>query len=192
MAQRIGLYGGTFDPVHIGHLLVAQAALEELALDQLVFIPAGRSPFKPTTSATAGEIRARMLRVALAGETRAHVDTSELEREGISYSINTIRSYSNRFPDAEIFYLMGADHVPSLPKWRNADELAATVEFYVVPRPGEVRTPFPPPFRGGYLGGTPTEMSASAIRKRVSEKKSISQMVPPGVAEIIENNHLYL
>ena len=192
MAQRIGLYGGTFDPVHIGHLLVAQAALEELKLDRIVFIPAGRSPFKPDNETTPGPLRAKMLRVALAGWNRAVVDTSELDRDGVSFSIDTIRQYKTLHPNAELFYLIGTDHVATLPKWRDAGELAAAVSFHVVPRPGEVQVPFPEPFRGAYLTGHPVDIASSTIRERANLGQSIDHMVPPGVAEIVKHNRLYL
>src|SRR4030095_14161726 len=96
--QRLGLYGGSFDPVHLGHLLVAQAALEELALDRLFFIPAAQSPFKPMSVPTAGPLRSRMLRLALVGMTRVEIDTQEIDRGGASYSVETARDYIRRFP----------------------------------------------------------------------------------------------
>src|SRR6266404_631253 len=120
MPQQLGLFGGSFDPIHLGHLLVAQAAREELGLDQLFFIPAAQSPFKPDQKPTAASERLRLLRLALAGWTWAAIDEQEVRRGGISYTIDTARDYSRRFPDARLFYLIGADHVEQLPKWREA------------------------------------------------------------------------
>ena len=94
--QRIGLFGGSFDPVHLGHLLVAQAAMEELALARLYFIPAAQSPFKPERKLTPDKIRLQMLRTALAGRTHCEVDPQELERGGVSYSIDTVRVMFDR------------------------------------------------------------------------------------------------
>ena len=129
--NRIGLFGGSFDPVHLGHLLVAQAACEELALDRLFFIPAAQSPFKPGSEPASPALRLRMLRLALAGQARYKIDAQELQRGGVSYSIDTARAYAEKFPAAELFYLIGADHVPTLPKWREAEALAALVQFVV-------------------------------------------------------------
>lgn len=144
---KIGLYGGSFDPVHLGHLLVAQAACEEAGLQRLFFIPAAQSPFKPGTMPTPAAERLRLLRLALAGKNHCEIDEQEIKRGGISYSIDTVRDYARRFPEAELFYLVGADHVPSLPKWREAEELARLVQFLAIPRPGQMEAAFAPPFR---------------------------------------------
>ena len=113
--QRIGLFGGSFDPVHCGHLLVAQAAVEELSLSRLFFIPAAQSPFKPAMQPTSSEVRLRLLRLALAGENKYEVDLQEIQRGGTSYTIDTVKVYSTRFPQAELYYLIGADHIRQLP-----------------------------------------------------------------------------
>src|SRR5690349_23899222 len=105
---RIALFGGSFDPVHMGHLLVAQAAREELGLNRLFFIPAAQSPFKPDRKPTAASERLRLLRLALAGKTWCEVDEQEIKRGGISYTIDTVRDCARRFPGTEILYLIGA------------------------------------------------------------------------------------
>src|SRR5271165_6473347 len=135
--QRVGLFGGSFDPVHLGHLLVAEAARQELGLARLFFIPAAQSPFKPERQPTAPRERLRLLRLALAGWPWCEIDEQELLRGGISYTIDTVRDYVSRFPGAEISYLVGADHVTQLHKWRAAEELARLVQFVVIPRPGQ-------------------------------------------------------
>lgn len=190
--QRVGLFGGSFDPVHCGHLLVAQAALEELRLSRLFFIPAAQSPFKPQSLPAPDADRLRLLRLALAGQTRCEIDEQELQRGGTSFSIDTVRDYARRFPQAELFYLIGADHVPTLPKWREAGELARLVEFVVIPRPGQSPAAFPPPFRGQELAGFPLGVSSSQIRARVKAGLSVQGLVPEPVAEAIRNSGLYL
>src|SRR5438046_10489008 len=112
--QRIGLFGGSFDPIHLGHLLVAQAAIEELVLERLYFIPAAQSPFKPENKVAPAAERLRLLRLALAGKTACEVDEQEIRRGGASYTIDTVRDYARRFPQAELFCLIGADNVASL------------------------------------------------------------------------------
>src|SRR6266481_1244255 len=151
--QRIGLFGGTFDPIHIGHLLMADAAREELALSRLFFIPAARSPFKPDQQTAPASERLRLLRLALAGQDWCEIDEQEIARGGVSYTIETVTDYSRRFPGAELFYLIGADQPPQLHRWRDADQLANLAHFAVIPRPGEARTAIPPPFRGQNLEG---------------------------------------
>jgi nicotinate-nucleotide adenylyltransferase len=190
--QRIGLYGGSFDPVHLGHLLVAQAAFEEAGLERLFFIPAAQSPFKPDDQPTPAAERLRLLRLALAGKNHCEIDDQEIRRGGISYSIDTVRDYARRFPCASLFYLIGADHVPSLAKWREAAELAKLAEFLAIPRPGQADAAFAAPFRGRTLKGFPLGVSASQIRARVKAGLTIDHLVTPAVAEAIRNNQLYL
>lgn len=189
--KRIGLFGGSFDPVHLGHLLVAQAACEELSLERLFFIPAAQSPFKPATLPAPSELRLRMLRMALVGKSNFEIDEQEVRRGGVSFSIDTARNYVTRFPGAEVFYLIGADHIPTLPKWRDAEQLAHMVQFVVIPRPGEVPSEAPTPFRVRQLGGWPLKLSSSQVRARAKARQAIEHLVPFGVADIIEQNKLY-
>ena len=190
--MRIGLFGGSFDPVHHGHLLVAQAAREELGLSRLFFIPAAQSPFKPETKPSAARERLRLLRLALAGKEWCEIDPQEIERGGVSFTIETVRDYARRFAGAELFYLTGADHVPQLPKWREANELARLATFVAIPRPGQPEVPFPAPFRGKTLRGFPFGVSSSEIRARVKEGLPIEHLTPVAVVEAIRNYRLYL
>lgn len=190
--QRIGLFGGSFDPVHTGHLLLAQAAIEELGLTRLCFILAAQSPFKVGQNFAPAEVRLQMLRLALAGRTDCEVDEQEINRGGVSFAIDTVRDYARRFPQAELFYLIGADHVANLPKWREAAELAKLPEFAVIPRPGSEAVTLPPPFRGRTLNGFTFGVSASQIRARVKAGQTIEHLVPAPVAEAVRNNQLYL
>ncbi len=189
--KRIGLFGGSFDPVHVGHLLVAQAACDELALDRLFFIPAAQSPFKPAIEPAPARLRLRMLRTALAGRSNYEVDEQELRRGGVSFTIDTARGYARRFPGAGLYYLIGADHVPTLLKWREADELARLLQFVVIPRPGETPLAAPAPFRVQSLNGWPLKLSSSQVRARVREGRAIDLLVPRGVEAIVREEHLY-
>ena len=189
--MKIGLFGGSFDPVHLGHLLVAQAALEELALDRLFFILAARSPFKSENNPTSPAHRLQLLRLALAGWTKCEVDEEEVQRGGVSYTIDTVRSYTARFPDSRLYYLIGADNVDQLNGWRDAAELARLASFVVIPRPGRSAAIFPSPFHGTTLKGFPLGVSSSQIRARVKAGLPIEPLVPPAVAEAIHAAKLY-
>jgi len=190
--MKLGLFGGSFDPVHLGHLLVAQAAMEELGLDRLLFIPAAQSPFKPEGRPAPASLRLQWLRLALAGKTNCEIDEQEIRRGGVSYTIETLRDYTRRFPRAELFYLIGADNAVKLDEWREADELAKLAEFVAIPRPGGTAAHFPPPFRGRMLKGFPLGVSSSEIRARVKAGLPIDQFVPPAVAEAIHGGRLYV
>ena len=190
--ERIGLFGGSFNPVHVGHVLVAQAACEELGLEKVFFIPASMSPFKPDVPLASASQRLRLLRLALAGRIGFEIDDREIVRGGISYSIDTVRAYASEFPGTRIFYLIGADHLRQLPAWRDSGELASLAEFVVIPRPGEKLEDAPPPFRCFPLKGFPMGVSASQIRSRISAGLPIDWLVPPAVSEAIRNNQLYL
>jgi nicotinate-nucleotide adenylyltransferase len=190
--MKIGLFGGSFDPVHFGHLLVAQAAREELALRRIFFILTAQSPFKPETQPAPAAERLRLLRLALAGDAAGEVDDQEIRRGGVSYTIDTVRQYRKDFPEAELFYLIGADLAGQLSLWREAPELARLVEFVVIPRPGEIVPQLAAPFRGRALRGLPMGVSSSEIRSRCRAGLPITHLMPPAVAEAIKNNQLYL
>jgi len=189
--MRLGLYGGSFDPIHRGHLLVAQAALEELELDRLVFIPAAQSPFKPESELAPAALRLRLLRLALAGQTRCAVDDLEVRRGGVSYTVDTVRHFAELHPRACFFWLIGADHVAKLPLWRGAAALAELVEFVVIPRPGEEPASLPAPYRLRQLRGWPSRVSASEIRERVRQGMTVGHLVPGIVAGVLETEAIY-
>jgi nicotinate-nucleotide adenylyltransferase len=189
--SRIGILGGSFDPVHLGHQLVAQAAREELCLDRVYFVLAAQSPFKPDRLLAPAATRAALLRLALAGKTWAELDLQEIARGGVSYSIDTVENFRERFPGADLFYIIGADHVASLPKWRRAADLARLATFVVTPRPGEKPAEAPPGFRLQWLQGIPCGISASEIRARVQAGLPIDLLTGSAVAESIRNNGLY-
>ena len=192
MKMKLGIFGGSFDPVHLGHLLVAQAAVEELGLARIFFIPAAQSPFKPENKPAPDAARLQLLRLALASKTNCEVDDQEIRRGGISYTVDTLRDYAKRFPGAELFYLIGADNVAKLPEWREPAELARLAQFVVVPRPNQPAVEFPQPFHGKFLKGFPLGVSSSQVRERVKAGLPIENLVPAAVAEAIRNNRLYL
>ena len=190
--MKLGLFGGSFDPIHLGHMLVARAAREEADLNRIFFIPAAQSPFKTAATSASAPERVRLLRLALAGDTTAEVDDREVRRGGISFSIDTVRAYAAEHPGAELFYLIGADQTSQLHLWREAADLARLVEFLIIPRPGEAIAELRPPFRGRALRGFPLGVSSSEIRRRTKAGLPIYHLVPSAVAEAVRNNRLYL
>lgn len=186
----IGLFGGSFDPIHHGHLLVAQAVLEELGLDELRFLPAREQPFKVGRHQASAEDRARMVALAIAGEPRFGLERVELEREGPSYTVDTLLALRAREPGREFALLVGADAARELPTWHQAGRLPALATLVVFARPGSAVPPLPWPVR---LVGVPAlPISATAIRRRVAAGRSIRYWVPDPVAEYVSARGLYL
>jgi nicotinate-nucleotide adenylyltransferase len=182
--KRIGIYGGSFDPIHHGHLILARDALEQLKFDRLIFIPANVSPFKSGTKAPP-EARLAMVRAAIADEPKFVTDDCELRRPPPSYTFDTVEGLRAREPDAELIWLIGEDHVDDLPKWHRFDELRKLVKFAVLARSGnEAEHDYPIVCRKIDISGTD-------IRKRVARGLPIRYLVPPAVEEIIRKGQLY-
>ena len=183
---RIGLYGGTFDPIHNGHLILARDALELLGLDRLIFLPAAISPHKLASRPTPAEIRREMLGAAMNGESGFHLDDREIRREGPSYTIDTVEALRAEMPGAEFIYLIGQDHLPKLPTWHRYQDLRGMVEFVVFGRgaPFDATQSFRRIERR-------LDISATEIRARVARGASIRYLVPETVQYIIEQHHLY-
>jgi nicotinate-nucleotide adenylyltransferase len=190
--MKLGIYGGSFDPVHLGHILVARAAIEEIGLQKLFFVPAARSPFKPENQPAPDELRLRLLRLALAGMHDCEIDRQEIDRGGTSYTIDTLRHFARTFPGADLFFLIGADNAAALAQWREAAEIARLAVFVAVPRPGAAGAVFPPMFQGRNLKGFPISISSSEIRSRLQAGLTIKHLVPAPVAEAILGEKMYL
>ena len=183
--MRLALFGGTFDPIHHGHLLLARDAIEQLELDRVIFIPAALSPHKLTRPPTAPGVRWEMLGAAIAGEPRFERDDREFHRTGPSFSIDTVEEWRAANPEARLFYLIGADNIRELHTWRRIDELRQLAQFVVFGRgePG-IEHSFPVLPRR-------IDISASEIRSRVARGDGIRYLVPESVRAIIETHHLY-
>jgi nicotinate-nucleotide adenylyltransferase len=182
---KIGIYGGTFDPIHHGHLILGRQACEELGLDQLIFVPARVSPFKSPAFAS-GEQRLSMLRAAIEGQDGFAAEDCELKRSPPSYSIDTVLQIRERDPNAELFWLIGADNVGGLDKWHRIEALKNLVQFVVLDRGrGYKSEPEFPVVRRNI------DISATDIRKRVASARSIRYLVPKAVEDIIRREKLY-
>ncbi len=186
----IGLFGGSFDPIHHGHLVVAQVALETLGLEQLRFVPAREQPFKTGRHSAPAAERARMVEAAIAGEPRFSLEPLELHRSGPSYTVDTLRALREREPAAEFALLVGADAAAEMPLWREAGALPGLATLVLLNRPGAVLPALPWPVRVVLVPAI--EISATAIRERVAAGRSIRFWVPDPVARIIHDGELYL
>ena len=184
--MKIGFYGGTFDPIHNGHLILARDAVEALELDRLYFIPNSVSPHKLTSEPAPSVLRAEMVRAAIEDEPRFDMDDLELERPGISYTIDTILEMRERFgPETEFFYLLGQDNVANLATWHRVDELHHLVSFVVLSR-DELEAPLPFVTLRRRI-----EISSTEIRKRIANAQSIRYLVPDKVCDLIALHSLY-
>jgi|ERR1700730_5252268 len=182
--RKIGIYGGTFDPIHHAHLILAREARELIQLEKVIFVPAAVSPGKDSPVAPA-EMRLSMLWAAIEDETGFAIDDCELRRGPPSYTIDTIEEIRKREGDVEIFLLVGDDNLPTLTKWHRFTELEKMVRFVVLNRAGD-STPHNYQFIHRKI-----DISATEIRKRVASGRSIRYLVPPSVEEIIRRHDLY-
>jgi len=184
--KKIGIFGGTFDPIHCGHLILARDAVEQLGLEELLFIPAAISPHKLGEQPAAADARVAMLRAAIQGESQFCLDVLELERPPPSYTIDTMEALCSRQPEASFIYLIGEDNVAKLPTWHRFAELSKMVQFAVLDRTG-LKTAHPYPTVRRHI-----DISATETRNRVARGQSIRYLVPPAVEEIIRQRQLYL
>ncbi len=183
--KKIGIFGGSFDPIHHGHLILAREARETLALETVLFIPAAQSPHKPGLSPAPAAARWEMLETAITEEKGFAASRLEMDRPAPSYSVETIEHLRTQRPDAEFFFLVGEDNLPKLLTWHRFEDLARLVQFVVLDRTGgEIDYPYPAVRRK-------IDISATAIRKRVASGQSIRYLVPEAVEQIIRRENLY-
>lgn len=184
--MRLGILGGSFDPVHHGHLILARAAREELGLDRVIFIPAALSPHKPGTTPADAADRMAMLRLAIDGEPGFEACDIELRRPPPSYMVDTLRQLTATNPGAEFVLLVGADNVAKFDTWNEPDEIRRLARIAVLDRAnGEAPRDWPVVRRV-------VDISSTDIRKRVAAGRSIRYLTPDAVCDYIKRNGLYL
>ena len=197
--MRLGILGGTFNPVHLGHLICAQEAHLQLRLDRVLLIPAARSPHKPFDEDDPGaEHRLSLCRLAVAGDERLQVSPIEVERPGPSYTVDTLRELHSREPDSELYLIVGGDVAAGLPTWQEPEQVLALARLAVATRRGTPRRSIDEAL-GGLRGGEraaffemPTiEISSTDIRRRVQSQAPIRYLVPDAVAQYIDEHRLY-
>lgn len=200
--MRIGIFGGSFDPVHIGHLWIAEIATETLDLDRLLWIPSATQPLKPDGAAANSEQRVEMLRLAIGGRPGHEIDLRELRRSGVSYTIDTVAELQQEHPASELFLIIGSDSLASMRRWHQPQDLLSRVTLAVVQRGGEETIDFSvleglveperiEDFRKHVIEMPVIEVSSTEIRSRAGQGKSIRHRVPRAVEAYIEANGVY-
>jgi len=201
--MRLGIFGGSFDPVHLGHLLLADCCLAQTELDEVWFVPIAHQPLKPAGPQASNEHRLAMLQHACAPRSMFKIKTIELDRGGVSYSIDTLEAIRNEHPDAELFFLMGADSLADLPKWHRPTDICRLATPLVVHRAEALEPDFEmlrPLFstdrldeiRQHLVEMPPTPISSSKIRTLIAKGGDWQQYVPSKVAEYIFEHQLYV
>ena len=202
LLMRVGIYGGSFDPIHLGHLWVAEAALESLALTEIRWIPAATSPLKPKGTVASDEDRLQMLRLALGGCPEHVIDDREIRRGEVSYTVDTVDQLQREHPEAETIMVIGSDSLAMLPRWHQPKRLLQMIIPAVVQRGGTDDIDFSvldglvdkerlEIFRQHVIKMPQIELSSSDLRARAAEGKSIRFRVPRAVEAFINAQSLY-
>ncbi|MCC6491589.1 MAG: nicotinate (nicotinamide) nucleotide adenylyltransferase [Pirellulales bacterium] len=200
--MRVGVFGGSFDPVHLGHLQLAEFCRAHARLDRVEFVPAARQPLKAEGPIASDDDRAAMLFLAMSGQPDFRLSTMEIDRGGVSYTADTLRQFSRQRPGAELFFLMGADSLAEFAKWRQPEVICQLATPLVVRRPGAAAPDFaalrplvsPDRFDQIVLAQIempPTPISSTQIRALIASGGPWRAMVPPAVADYIDEHRLY-
>ena len=192
--MRLGIFGGSFDPPHVGHLLAATDAVDRLGLDRLVFIPAATQPLKVGRAAASAEHRLAMTRLMVAGEQQFEVSDVEVQRAGLSFTVDTLSHFADRAPADDRYLLLGADALSLFGQWRSPAQVASLARLAILQRGDDTPATLPvevDPARVERLPTRRVDVSSTEIRERVRVGKSIRGFVTEGVAEYIARHRLY-
>lgn len=185
--KKIGLLGGTFDPPHVGHLLIAEEVFEKLHLDEVWFIPSYTPPHKEGAK-TSAEHRVKMLQLAIKGHPNFSVNSVEVDRKGVSYTVETLDYMKAEHPNKEFYFIIGADMVEYLPKWNRIEDLYKLVKFVGVKRSGYTLTDNQHVIE---LEIPSVDVSSTMIRNRIKKGLSTRYLIPERVRDYIKEHHLY-
>ena len=198
--MRLGIFGGTFDPVHYGHLLLAETCRQQLQLDEIHFVPAASPPHKTNHRITDGHIRADMLSLAVSGYPEFIVDRRELQRQGLSYTVDTLAEFRSEFPEADLYFLVGADSLRDLLTWREPERIADLATIVACSRPGiaSLTNSQVNDWVGQSIASRVvslempgTDISASEMRERVRTGKGLRFLTPRAVDAFVLHHGLY-
>lgn len=196
----LGIMGGTFDPIHMGHLAVAEQARDVLGLDAVVFMPAGRQPYKIDQDQLAAEKRLEMCRLALSDNENFDVSPLEVEREGITYTIDTLKTVRAHYPsNVKLYFIAGADSIATLADWKDARELSGLASFVGINRPGTKligdkaikKSLQEAGFTVEFIHAPSLDISSTDLRRRIAQGGSIRYLIPEPVRLVIEAENLY-
>lgn len=188
--MKIGILGGTFNPMHFGHMLLAEGVRENLVLDKVIFIPTNIPPHKDKVDMAEAKDRFRMLKLAISGNPFFSVSSIEIKRKGISYTIDTLKDFKKFFNDSdELFFIIGSDEIKDLDSWKDIGEVKKMVKFVVAARPGCDLNDIPSEIIRVVI--KTADISGYQIRKRLRENKSIRYLLPDKVREFILKRGLY-
>ncbi|RHA44486.1 nicotinate-nucleotide adenylyltransferase [Cellulomonas rhizosphaerae] len=189
---RLGVMGGTFDPIHHGHLVAASEASATFDLDEVVFVPTGRPTFKLDQQVTLPEHRYLMSVVATASNPRFTVSRVDIDREGVTFTVDTLRDLKESRPDAELFFITGADAIEQILTWKDAEELFSMAQFVAVTRPGHTLSVDGLPRDRVHVLEIPAlAISSTDVRARAQAGKPVWYLVPDGVVQYIAKHRLY-
>lgn len=195
---HVGILGGTFNPPHIGHLVMAQEAREQLGLDRVVLMPVAVPPHKEADGDPGADVRLELTRLAAMGEEGVEVSTAEIDRGGASFTVDTLGELHERYPEQELTFIVGADMAHSLPAWREPERILELARLAVAEREGIARDDIAERLAPLHDGGRVTffdmpriDVSSSDIRRRVAEGRPVRHLVPDAVAQAIVDRDLY-
>jgi nicotinate-nucleotide adenylyltransferase len=190
---KIGFLGGSFDPIHFGHLCAAQDAHENMGLDKVIFVPAAQAPLKPGLVCATDQQRFDMIERVVSGDPRFEVSDYELRKGGVSYTIESVRHFRQMYPFEQLFWIIGGDQLARLPLWVRIEELVRMVEFICLDRPGNEATPAPaiPGLRLHRCPGHLLQISSTEIRDRAARNLPLDCLMPHKAIVYLKENTLY-
>lgn len=188
---RLGVFGGTFDPIHNTHLAIARAALRQARLDKILFVVAANPPHKRDATFASADDRMALVEAAVSNLSRMEASRIELERKGASYTADTLEALKAAEPDAEIYLILGMDALMDLPRWKSPERILAAASLLAVPRPGECVVP--PMLAGRFelLDFPETDISSTEIRRRIADGDPCEDALPSSVRRLIAERGLY-
>lgn len=187
--MKIGILGGTFNPVHIGHLILAEEAREKLGLDKIIFVPTALPPHKDNLNIAPASDRLKMLELAVASNKFFSVSDSEIKRQGRSYTIDTLKEFKAKYSQDELYFIIGSDLLKYLSEWKDLSQILAMVEFVVATRPGYALEQIPPYIKT--LAIRAVDVSGFEVRQCVAQNKSFGYLVTDKVFDYIKTKNLY-
>jgi nicotinate-nucleotide adenylyltransferase len=187
--MRIGILGGTFNPIHIGHLILAEEAREKLGLDRIIFVPAYLPPHKDDADLAPAPLRMKMIKIAIKGNRNFSVSDIEIKRDGRSYTIDTLKEFKKLYPRDELYFIIGSDLLTYLKDWKDLGEIIKMVKFVAATRPGYPLEKIP-----AHISTIPiraVDVSGFQIRRAIKEGKSFRYLVPEAVYKYIQQKRIY-